>query len=353
MKYNFLRKAKWYIVGFILVAIMLSVSLSFCAWDTLSAKARLASSGSGGYKDAYKIVEDANGNRLADVGDVVEFGNYYQDTNDIVKSPLKWIVADKRLNDVSNQYELSLVSKHVIAFGSFWGALYTKEKTWINYINGDYTNGETYQNYSESTVRAWLNFDGGNKYVRTDANTPFSLTSTDGVAFQGFYTHAFSGTEQGYIIPKTISGIVGGKKNMFGEVTLETEQYTTVTDKVWLPSASEIFGNDNIMWGDCKDGSPDKQFEYFKNDVSRIAKTTAFASSNLSNYTIAGLQSEWSGNWLNSKADSLTQWFLRSPRIASHRPTFVLGTGGIAADAYGYRTNDACFGIRPAIILPY
>lgn len=245
MKYNFLRKAKWYIVGFILVAIMLSVSLSFCAWDTLSTKARL--NGNGGWytekptKYMLAYADDLNSNGKADVGEIVTFGKYYQEltpTGEIApKTSIRWRVVHEENN------QLSLLTDNVMAFGCFWGAWYIMpdgSETW----GGGASNGAQYQNYSVSTVRAWLNSD---YTLRSDMGTALSANA-ETVTFRGFMSEAFSADEQSYIVPKTISGIKGyGKDN---NPNTPTESYATVTDKVWIPSWSEVYGTTETHWKD-------------------------------------------------------------------------------------------------------
>lgn len=136
------------------IVMLVAVGVSFAIWDT-------------------SAVNATNGNLSnyanAKVGDVIEFGRYYQTGNKVSdaedaeyeKTPIEWIVVDKD----ERTGQLTLMSKYILAAGSYFGNWYYKKDD----VNGGYyynTSGEQNlevgynpynQAYVESTVRAYLN----------------------------------------------------------------------------------------------------------------------------------------------------------------------------------------------------
>lgn len=93
----------------------------------------------------------------ANIGDIVTFGNYYQDANGTSKTPIEWLVVDK--NDKTGQ--LTLLAKHVLAGGSYWGNWFYNAENKGGYYSpsANKSPGEIdhNQNWADSTLRAWLN----------------------------------------------------------------------------------------------------------------------------------------------------------------------------------------------------
>lgn len=93
----------------------------------------------------------------ANIGDIVTFGNYYQDANGATKTPIEWLVVDK--NDKTGQ--LTLLAKHVLAGGSYWGNYFYNNSNEGGFHSAAVGVGPgnigNNLNWADSTVRAWLN----------------------------------------------------------------------------------------------------------------------------------------------------------------------------------------------------
>lgn len=93
----------------------------------------------------------------AKIGDIVTYGNYYQDTNGTTKTPIEWLVVDK--NEKTG--ELTLLAKHVMAGGSFWGNWFYDNSNSGGFHSPNVGVGPAgsgcNQNWADSTLRAWLN----------------------------------------------------------------------------------------------------------------------------------------------------------------------------------------------------
>lgn len=93
----------------------------------------------------------------ANIGDIVTFGNYYQDANGTSKTPIEWLVVDK--NDKTGQ--LTLLAKHVLAGGSYWGNWFYNGQNAGGLYSPTVGSGpgglSTNQSWADSTLRAWLN----------------------------------------------------------------------------------------------------------------------------------------------------------------------------------------------------
>lgn len=110
----------------------------------------------------------------AKIGDIVIYGNYYQGADGKTKTPIEWLVVDK--NDKTG--ELTLLAKHVMAGGSYWGNYFFDKNGKSNYNSPAVLDGPGKIPYNEdwadSTLRAWLN-----NLERTDVHG--DKFTTDGI----------------------------------------------------------------------------------------------------------------------------------------------------------------------------
>lgn len=171
------------------IAMLVAVGVSFTMWDMSAVKA------TNGDLSSY-----ANAN----VGDIIEFGKYYQTgnidekTGEYEKTTIEWIVVDKD----ERTGQLTLMSKHILAAGSYFGNVYyniANEKG-SHFDNNVTIGGISYnQAYVESTARAFLNnlerFDvGGDTFDATIGYYPskkHASASTGLYASVGFSNQRF------------------------------------------------------------------------------------------------------------------------------------------------------------------
>lgn len=150
------KKSKLLLI-LLMVAMLTATVVSLAIWDGTS----VASAATG------NMAVYAN----AKVGDIVTFGSYYQDASGTSKTPIEWLVVDK--DEKSGQ--LTLLAKHVLAGGSYWGNWFYNSANSGGYHStvGAGPAGNPYnQNWADSTLRAWLN-----NLERTDVHGDnFSLT---------------------------------------------------------------------------------------------------------------------------------------------------------------------------------
>lgn len=125
---------------------LVAIGISFAMWDNMSVVK--ATTGYVSYSSAQ-------------VGDVIQYGRYYQtgvigEDGEYEKTPIDWIVVDKD----ERTGQITLLSKYILASGSFFGNNYfNAEGYWGAYYSSHKElNGLSYnQAYIDSTVRAYLN----------------------------------------------------------------------------------------------------------------------------------------------------------------------------------------------------
>lgn len=346
MKSNFLSKARWYIVGIIIVAIMLSLSLSFCAWDTLSAKASMNVNG-GSYRGAAIVMADDKDNSGdISMGDIVTYGNFYQAADAVdthQTDPLRWIVVDYN----SATTVATLLAEKVIIYGNYWGLTNTEKNYEVLYYN--------------SNMRSWLNSgkgsllgdaNGWKDNERIDDNTRSDgVGSTFGInqknqVNKGFLDVAFTDYEKSFLIPKKIYDM----KLIYSDRTIINSFYGNnyVNDLVWIPSISEIYGSNLTKWGATYDGSPNIQFKYFSgahfstaNELLISGATDYAWNAGITSYTNNGQGGNFGG-------ETATMWITRSPDslpIDSNDP-MVIDHLGIASARVLTHVDS---GVRPAV----
>lgn len=386
-----LKKRSKLLLIVIAIAMLVAVGMSFALWDTIAVKA------TNGDLSSY-----AN----AKVGDIIKFGKYYQTgikdetTGEYEKTAIEWLVVDKdeRIG------QLTLMSKHILAAGSYFGNYYFNSagKGGFHY-NVDLTEvgGNAYnQAYVESTARAFLNNLerrdlGGDSFVSgefktsatsSDSNTGRLLTSVGfsnrkyniiGAIYQrpinneeyknrpatrGFYDEAFTDDEKAMIVPKKIAGYIGYR---WPADTNEPSKMSNIDgdlDKVWLPSVTEL----NVMASDynfinASDEAGSTVFQYFrdKTDVALHealkATRTEFVINNSKamNYSIPvyKYQSTEINEDIHTSLNSLDYYWTRSPLSNSY--SFICYVHDSGLFAYDYGSNGSNIGVRPCIILKY
>lgn len=355
MKNNAILRHKWLIAAITLLLALAIVSISYSAWDNLCVSALLKNGRSGNYHyqvPQYQIVKDVDGDKVADVGDVVMYGKYYQQANETAKTPISWIVVEKE-ND-----ELTLLAEQILAYGSFWGNYYL-DADGKGVRNSFHPDGFTYyQNYGESTLRKWLNYYPSNVALgnRTDGGDPFDYNH-DRVVFRGFANEAFTSDEYNNIIEKEVSGLEGCRPVLgYNDIPEGKMAYNPVTDKIWTPSYSELFGTDKFSDHTVSVGNSHAKFSYF-DDVKDISnnvfyslkaesKLTGFAASQYSNYT--DLSAISLHNHYNVVEGDTGVWRLRSVVPHNAYSVFQIGRGKLSYTP----TDGSVLGIRPAIIIP-
>lgn len=143
------KKSKILIISLMILLLTVTV-VSLAIWDGVANKTVTG-----------EMAQYAN----AKVGDIVTYGNYYQDTNGTIKTPIEWLVVDK--DERSGQ--LTLLAKHVLAGGSYWGNWFYNGENKTGLHSPNVGNGpgniSSNQNWADSTLRAWLN-----NLERTDVN---------------------------------------------------------------------------------------------------------------------------------------------------------------------------------------
>lgn len=375
---------------------LLAIGISFAVWDITTVKA------TNGDLSSY-----AN----AKVGDIVKFGRYYQTGNRInndanaeyEKTPIEWIVVDKD----ERTGQLTLMSKYILAAGSYFGNWYYNEAAIGNFhynYNGSELGGSLFnQAYVDSTARAFLNNLerrdlGGDSYEDSQYKTSATLSNAasnelltsvgfsnrkyyiSGSAYQrpinneeyknrpatrGFYDEAFTEDEKSMIAPKEIAGYTGFRwPAKTHEISAKT-YVEGVVDKVWLPSATEL----NIMeTGDYftnpSDASSSTVFKYFKNyhdyNFNNIAEAimatrTPFTENNSKamNYSIPvyQFQSAAINDDIHETLNSSDFYWTRSPRTYSYGTVLRVDNMGTFSDIL--HTDGAPVGIRPCVILQY
>lgn len=190
------------------IIMLVAIGVSFAMWDTSSVKATNS---------------DLSTYANAKVGDIIDFGMYYQDINlkevdgNYKKTAITWIVVDK--DERSGQ--LTLMSKYILACGSYFGSWYDDgsgynwnyNKT-LNASTNEYiystaeVGGVPYnQAYVDSTVRAFLNnlerLDlGGDKFTETgylpsnkNSTIDTGLLSSIGFSNQRYWTNQYTSNE--------------------------------------------------------------------------------------------------------------------------------------------------------------
>lgn len=169
------KKSKILLIA-VAIVMLVAVGVSFAMWDT-------------------SVVNATNGNLStyanAKVGDVITFGEYYQDINlkdettgEYKKTPIEWIVVDKD----ERTGQLTLMSKYILACGSYFGNWYNNG---INGFDWHYSGGTLEvggvpynQAYIDCNPRAFLNnlerldlggdlFDPINGYIPSGTNSTF------------------------------------------------------------------------------------------------------------------------------------------------------------------------------------
>lgn len=386
----------------IAMAMLVVLGVSFALWDTSAVKA---------------ISGDINQYANAKVGDVITFGNYYQTGNRInndenaeyEKTPIEWLVVDKD----ERTGQLTLMSKYILAAGSFFGNYYKNEAdVWgFHYQTGNVqTAGNPYnQAYVESTARAFLNNLerrdlGGDSYISEEfktsatasdaekgklltsvgfSNRKYYINSTsyqrpidnpefkNRPATRGFYDEAFSDNEKSMIVPRVIAEYTGFR---WPANTHEPSEKTYVeggVDKVWLPSTTEL----NIMavednYTNPNDEASSTVLEYFKNyaqyinPVSNINNTTLANSlktvrtnfvknnSKAMNYSIPvyQYQSTAINENIHITSNSLDHYWTRSS-VSNYSSS--VRTVNSSGSFTGTNTNDSTLGVRPCLILKY
>lgn len=154
---------------------LVTIGISFATWDMSAVKA---------------INGDISTYANAKVGDIIEFGRYYQTGNRInndenaeyEKTPIEWLVVDKD----ERTGQLTLMSKYILACGSYFGNWYDDGTgyTWHYSVDKSEIDGITYnQAYVDSTVRAYLNNlerrdIGGDTFDSTKGYIPSGINST-------------------------------------------------------------------------------------------------------------------------------------------------------------------------------
>lgn len=279
----------------VVVVMLVAVGVSFAIWDLNAVKA---------------TNENLSTYANAKVGDVIEFGRYYQtgkrvnndENGEYEKTPIEWIVVDKD----ERTGQLTLMSKFILAAGSYFGNYYydNEDKEGSHYDNNLAICSIPYnQAYVESTARAFLNNlerrdIGGDTYSSIDGYktsiTP-SVTSnklytsvgfsnkiytfTDEYkrqisnieyrnrpATRGFYDEAFTDEQKSMILPKVIPGYIGHRWPNNSNDPTKMSYIEGTIDKVWLPSATELNSMSvNDEHTNPSDDAGAKVFEYFKN----------------------------------------------------------------------------------------
>lgn len=172
----------------VVIAMLVAIGISFATWDNIS--------------EVKAVTGNSSTYASAKVGETVFFGEYYQtgekdseDPTEYKKTPIEWIVVDK-----DERYgQLTLMSKYILASGSYFGNYYYSATTneWGAHYDGNHAvAGIAYnQAYVDSTARAFLNnlerldlggdsFDASNGYLPSAINSTKD-TTTDGKFMQG------------------------------------------------------------------------------------------------------------------------------------------------------------------------
>lgn len=170
------KKTKILIVSLMVLLLTVTV-VSLAIWDGVANKTVTG-----------EMAQYANAN----VGDVVTYGNYYQDTNGKTKTPIEWLVVDK--DEQSGQ--LTLLAKHVLAGGAYWGNWFYDGSNKTGMHSTGVGNGpgniSGNQSWADSTLRAWLN-----NLERTDVNG-------DVFALDGYKPYAKK------VTPSKVNGVSNG-----------------------------------------------------------------------------------------------------------------------------------------------
>lgn len=371
---------------------LVTVGVSFALWDMSAVKATNGD-----------LCNYAN----AKVGDVIEFGKYYQTGNRInndenaeyEKTPIEWIVVDKD----ERTGQLTLMSKYILAAGSYFGNYYYNEAGLLSHNYNktlDEIDGIAYnQAYVESTARAFLNNLerrdlGGDSYASLEFKTSDTLSSAstsrlltsvgfsnrkyniNGIYYQrpitnnefknrpatlGFYDEAFNDEEKAMIMPKEIAGYTGFRwPNNAHSPSLKT-YIESALDKIWLPSTTEL----NIMatadgYTNPSDEASSTVFQYFKGksgivlQISLKAERTAFvkANSKAMNYSIPvyKYQSTEINEDIHMTSNSADVYWTRSPVSDNYTVVHRVVSSG---EFYGSSTDNSTYGVRPCLILKY
>lgn len=187
------KKSKILIVSLMILLLTVTV-VSLAIWDGVANKTVTG-----------EMAQYAN----AKVGDIVTYGNYYQDTNGTTKTPIEWLVVDK--DERSGQ--LTLLAKHVLAGGSYWGNWFYNMYNIGGYhsalVGAGPGNNANNQNWADSTLRAWLNnlertdvhgdtFEADGIKPYTKKVTPSKVSGISNGAFTYTYQHSDLKKSVGY-----------------------------------------------------------------------------------------------------------------------------------------------------------
>lgn len=375
----------------IAIAMLIAVGASFAMWDMSAVKATNGD-----------LSDYAN----AKVGDIIEFGRYYQTGNRInndenaeyEKTPIEWLVVDKD----ERTGQLTLMSKYILAAGSYFGNYYynaaNTSNFYYNLSNVEVGEIPYNQAYVESTARAFLNnlerrdlggdsYDGSNyktsvtssnkllgklltsvgfsnRYHNIGSNYKRSIKNAEyknRPATRGFYDEAFNDNERAMIEPKVIGGYVGHKWPTESSDNTFASYVGGAIDKIWIPSATEL----NIMNADSNytnssDVSGSTVFKYFQTKTDKNledalkTKRTPFVENNSKamSYSIPvyKYQSVDINEDIHDKSNSTNNYWTRSPMSSDCRKIrIVKSQGRFDSDI----TINSIYGVRPCIILKY
>ncbi len=248
--------------------------------------------------DKYEYIKEAS------IGDVVKFGSYEQDNNDIDgKEEIEWYVLD------NNGHEVILLSVYNLD-----AIPYNEEKVNVTWEN--------------CSLRKWLN--------------------------DVFYNVAFTNEEKATIMETLVVNDSG--------FIWTTSGGNDTYDKVYLLSLREIeeyFGIpenriDSPIWnGTCND-----YYKYAKDcyeiDNRIIVKNTTYAIANgAENNYYGAIAFDYSGNCKETADYAINggQWWLRSPGNIASEAAVVDHWGGSALSGFGVDLTDV--GVRPVIKIGY
>jgi hypothetical protein len=240
------------------------------------------------------------------VGAKIKYGSIYG-------NKIQWKVSDKNHTGFPSN-SVTLITDRIIKIMAHDG----KE------ANNSDSNRKSYGNnrYKDSNIRQWLNKDSaaGAWYVAQHsadaAPTTANCANYNGYDTLAGFLNGFTAEEKAALLSTTLT---------VGKATVDGGGTETVTDKIFLPSGTEV--------GLSTDYTEGSKLASFSDNASRIAMPTADAVSN-SNYTNSSLNV--SAGWY---------YWLRTPYASNSYHVRSVHTSGALSSNYahnGYR------GLRPA-----
>lgn len=221
----------------IAIVMLVAVGVSFATWDNSAVKATNI---------------DLSNYANAKVGDVIEFGRYYQTgikdetTGEYEKTSIEWLVVDKD----ERAGQLTLMSKYILATGSYFGNYYydkngVTQSNWRAHYDSNTSVGgiPCNQAYVDSTARAFLNnlerldlggdsFNATNGYIASEFNSTYDKT-VDGAFSKGTGLLSSAGFSNQRYLTKLTSTTNGVDKLLSNPKTGLFKRYETSNTEVY------------------------------------------------------------------------------------------------------------------------